>query len=241
MFTYHSLSILASAFRDNVDDLSIMPRTTSIPLSLDYNYTRFAEVPMGLSLQHEIVKTKDEPTGFDPVDTMTDSITGRISYVREKWSTGLNVTYTYLNDKTGADLDTSTGNYTFTLTLTPVENWTISLVPNLVQQKNEKTDVRTDTYTTTLDLRSQPVKDLIFWDLMGSYIVADATDDSMDMETTTVNTRLAYSLKQFFPPYFNPTIALKGNYQKTKDKIADTESDNLTIFLAFELNTKFGL
>jgi len=241
MFTNHSLSILASAFRDNVDDLSIMPRTTSIPISLDYNYTRFAQVPMGFSVQHEIIKTKDEPTGFDPVDTMTDSLTGKIGYVREKWSTGLQATYTYMNDKTGADLDTSSGNYTFTLTLTPVENWTISLVPNLVQQKNEDTDVRTDTYTTTLDLRSQPVKDLIFWDLMASYVVADATDDSIDTETTTVNTRLAYSLKQFFPPYLNPTIALKGDYQKTKDKIADTETDNLTIFLAFELNAKFGL
>ncbi|NLN61138.1 MAG: hypothetical protein GX147_10705 [Deltaproteobacteria bacterium] len=241
LFTYHSMSIMASAFWDNVDDLSIMPRTTSIPLALDYSYTRFAQVPMGFSVYHERVKTKDEPAGFDPFDTITDSISGRIGYIREKWNTDLNVTYTYVNDRTRADLDTSSGSYSLAFTLTPTAYWTISLVPNLVQQKNEKTNVRTDIYTTTLDLRTQPVRDLIYWDLMGSHTVADATDDSLDMETTTVSTRLACSLKRYSPTQLHPVIALKGYYQRMKDKVADTKTDEFAVFLAFEINGTFGL
>ena len=241
MFPNHSVSILASAFRDNVDSLAIMPRTINIPLSLDYNYTRFPEVPMGLSVQHSILKTTDEPSSFEPVETISDTITGKIAYTQPKWNTGFSTSYSYINDRTGADLDTSNGNYTLSLTLTPVETWSLSIVPNLVQQKNEATDVRTDTYTTTVDLRSQLIKELIYWDLGGSYSTTDTTDDSVDTETTSVNTRLAYSLKRYFPTQLNPTIALKGNYQKTKDKVADTETDNLTVFLVFELQAKFGL
>jgi hypothetical protein len=43
--------------------------------------------------------------------TVTDSISGRIGYIREKWNTDLNVTYTYANDRTRADLDTSSGSF----------------------------------------------------------------------------------------------------------------------------------
>jgi hypothetical protein len=241
MFPNHSLSVLASYFQDNVDDLSIMPRTINIPLSLDYNYTRFAEIPMGLSYQHNILETTDEPSGFEPVETITDTITGKIAYSQPKWNTGFTASYSYMNDRSDADLDTSSANYTLVLSLTPVETWSLSIVPNLVQQKNEDTDVRTDTYTTTVDLRSQIIKDVLYWDLGGSYSTTDTTDDSVDTETTSANTRLAYSLKRFFPPQLNPTIALKGNYQKTKDKIADTETDDVTVFFVFELQTKFGL
>jgi len=165
MFPNHSLSVLASAFRDNVDRLSIMPRTINIPLSLDYNYTRFAEMPMGIAVQHSILKTTDEPSGFPSVETISDTVTGRISYVQLKWNTGFTASYSYINDRADTDLDTSSASYTLTLGLTPVETWSLSIVPNLVQQKNEDTDVRTDTYTTTVDLRSQLIKDLIYWDL----------------------------------------------------------------------------
>ncbi len=241
MFPNHSLSVLASAFRDNVDRLSIMPRTINIPLSLDYNYTRFAEMPMGIAVQHSILKTTDEPSGFPAVETISDTVTGKISYIQPKWNTGFTTSYSYINDRTGTDLDTSSINYTLTLGLTPVETWSLSIVPNLVQQTNEDTDVRTDTYTTTVDLRSQIIKDLIYWDLGGSYSVSETTDDSVDTETTTVNTRLACSLKRFSPPQLNPTIALRGSYQKTEDKVADTKTDDLMIFLVFELQAKFGL
>ncbi len=241
MFTHHSLSLLASAFRDNVDDLSTMPRTINIPLGLDYNYTRFAQLPMGLSYQHHLVKTTDEPVGFDPMKIVTDSIAGRISYLQDKWNAGLNASYTYTNDRTAADLDMYATSYTLTLTFTPIDTWSLSIVPNLTQQKNEDTGVRTDTYTTTIDLRSQPIRDLLYWDLGGSYSWSDATDDSVDIETTSVNTRLACSLKRFFPAYLNPTIALKGNYQRIKDKVFDTKTDNFTLFLVFELQARFGM
>ncbi|HQA83647.1 MAG TPA: hypothetical protein PKY80_09720 [Syntrophales bacterium] len=241
MFPRHSLSVLASAFRDNVDRLSLMPRTINIPLFLDYNYTRFAEIPMGISFQHSILKTSDEPSGFASMETVTDAVTGKIAYIRPKWNTGLTTSYSYIDDRSGLDLDTSAANYTLTFTLAPREEWSISIVPNLVQQKNEDTGVRTDTYTTTVDLRSQPFRDLIYWDLGGSYSVSEATDDSVDTEITGINTRLACSLRRFFPADLNPAVALRGNYQRIKDKVADTKTDDLTLFLVFELQTKFGL
>jgi hypothetical protein len=241
MFPNHSLSALASIFWDNVDNLSVMPTTVNIPLSLDYNYTRFTQVPMGLAFQHNVLETQDEPSGFEPVETITDTVTGKISYVREKWNAGLNASYTYTNDRTDADLDTYSTNYTLTMSFMPWDTWSLSIVPNLAQQKNEDTDVRTDTYTTTVDLRSQLIKDTLFWDLGGSYSWSDATDDSVDTETTSANTRLAYSLKRFFPPQLNPTLALKSSYTRNKDNVADTKTDDLTIFFVFELQTKFGL
>lgn len=241
MLPNHSLSLSASSYRDNVDDNSALPRSVNYLLALDYNYTRFTTLPMGLSLQHNIVETTREPPGFVPIKAVTDTVAGKIAYTQPKWNAGASASFSLTDDRASADLDTSSRNYSLTFSLIPIETLSLSLSPTLIQQLNEATDVRTDTYTANLDVHSQLVKNILFFDVGCSYSQSEASNNSVDTENSSVGGRLALSLRRFFPEYVNPTIALKGNYQKTRDRHLDTETETSSLFLVVELQAKVGL
>ncbi|MFN3396884.1 MAG: hypothetical protein ACK4Z9_08860, partial [Thermodesulfovibrionales bacterium] len=133
------------------------------------------------------------------------------------------------------DADNTSTTYSVALSLNPVKGLFMSTVPSLIQSKDKITDVRTDTYTTNFDIRSEIVKRLVFFDIGGSYSIMKASNKSRDSWNTMFNTRLAYSLKNLFPEYFNPTIALTCNYNKNKDRLTGIGEERYTIFLVFEL------
>jgi hypothetical protein len=62
-----------------------------------------------------------------------------------------------------------------------------------------------------------------------------ASDNSQDSWNTMFSTRLAYSIKKLFPEYLSPTVALKGDYQRTKDRLSGSGEERYTIFLVLEL------
>jgi len=234
-FSDHSLNLTFTRYSDNVKDDLILPRTLNYQAALDYNFTHFKTLPIGITLQRNITDSTREPSGFDPIKTVADTITGRITYTQPKWSIGPSVSYTISNDKTPKNADNTSTTYTVALSLNPAEGFTISASPSLIQSKNKVTDVRQDTYTTNLDIRSEIVKKVVFFDIGGTYSVMKASDGSKDSWNTMFNTRLAYSLKKWFPEYLSPTLALKGNYQKNKDRLTGNGEERYTIFLVFEL------
>jgi hypothetical protein len=234
-FTNHSLNLTFTRQIDNVMDDPILPRTLNYQGMADYNFTYFKTLPIGISIQRSVVDSTKEPPGFDPIKTVADNITGRITYTQPKWSIGPSVSYSISDDKTVINADNTSTTYSVTLSLNPFEGLAINTSPSLIQQKDKVTGVRQDTYTTNLDIRSEIVKNLVFFDIGGTYSVMKASDDSIDAWNTMFNTRLAYSLKKLFPEYLGPTVALKGNCQKTKDSLSGIGDERYTIFLVFEL------
>lgn len=83
----------------------------------------------------------------------------------------------------------------------------------------------------TSNIRSEIVKNLVFFDIGGTYSVMKASDDSIDSWNTMFNTRLAYSLKKFFPEYLKPTLALTGKHERRNDRLTGIGSKNYSIFL----------
>jgi hypothetical protein len=234
-FTEHNLNLTFSRYNDNVKDDFIMPRTLNSQYMLDYNFTHFKDLPIGISLQRDITDSIREPSGFTPIETVVDTITGRITYTQPKWSIGPSVSYTISDDKTSANADNTSTTYTVAISLNLAEGFSINTSPSLIQARNKVTDVRTDTYTTTVDIRSEIIKKTIFFDIGGTYSVMKASDNSQDSWNTMFNTRLAYSLKKYFPEYLSPTIALKADYSRNKDRISGIGDEKYAIFLTFEL------
>lgn len=234
-FTDHSLDLTFLRREDNVENDIILPKTLNYESTLEYNFTYFKSLPIGISLQRNVTDSIREPAGFDPIKTVADTITGRITYTQPKWSIGPSVSYTLSDDKTPTNADKTSTTYTVALSLKPAEGLDISASPSLTQSKNKVTDVREDTYTINLDIRSEIIKKLIFFDIGGTYSVMKASDNSQDSWNMTFNTRLAYSLKKLFPEYLSPTVALKGDYQRTKDRLSGIGDERYTIFLVFEL------
>lgn len=234
-FTDHRLNLTFTRYNDNVKDDPVMPKTLNYQAILDYNFTHFMTLPIGISLQRNVTDSTREPTGFDPIKTVADSITGRITYTLPKWSIGPSISYTISDDKTHTNADNTSTTYTVALSLNPVEGLVVSSSPSLIQRKDKITDVRTDTYTTNFDIRSEVKKKLVFLDIGGTYSVIKASDNSQNSWNTMFNTRLAYSLKKYFPEYLSPNIALTCNYNRNKNRLTGTGEERYTIFLVIEL------
>lgn len=235
LFTDHSLNMTFTRYNDNVRDDSLMPKTVNYQAMADYNFTHFKNLPIGISIQRSVIDSAKEPPGFDPMKTVADTITGRMSYMQPKWNIGPSVSYTISDDKTVSNADNTSTTYSLPLSLNPIEGLAINTSPTLIQQKDKATGVRQYTYTTSLDIRSEIVKNFIFFDIGGTYSVMKASDDSIDSWNTMFNTRLAYSLKRLFPEYLSPTIALKTDYSRNKDRLSGIGDEKYTIFLVFEL------
>lgn len=235
LFTDHSLNLTFTRQIDNVKDDPILPKTLNYQVMADYNFTHFKNLPIGISIQRSVIDSTKEPPGFDPMKTVADTVTGRMSYMQPKWNIGPSVSYTISDDKTVSNADNTSITYSLPLSLNPIEGLAINTSPTLIQQKDKTTGVRQDTYTTSLDIRSEIVKNFIFFDIGGTYSVMKASDDSIDSRGTMFNTRLAYSLKRLFPEYLNPTIALKTDYSRNKDRLTGIGDERYTVFLVFEL------
>jgi hypothetical protein len=132
-----------------------------------------------------------------------------------------------------------------TYTLTPsfsTGKLMISSNLQLNQSKIRTTDVRTDTYTLTLDLRTRFLNDKASFDANTTYSIIKADNHSVDTKNLNASFRLGYILKDLFSGLIKPSIALRGLYMKATDKInAGSNKDDFSLFLVLSTVTPFSL
>jgi len=226
-----NIQLLLSAYQDNVRGDDLFPRIMNYSGMLDYSLNKFPKFPMGLSYQKSIQDSSREPPDTTPIHLHTDIVTGRIGYNLERWTFNLQTSYSLMDDRTDANNDSAAIIFTFSPSYNLPE---LSFIPSFSynQSENLLTDVRTDTYTATLDLRSMWLQERISFDLGGTYNVIKASDDSSNSQTLNANVRLAYNIKTFLKDYLTPSIALKGTYNKITDKVNPSlDHEEYTIFL----------
>lgn len=190
----HTINLTFSRYNDNVRGDELFPRIVNYQGSLDYTFNKIPNLPIGINYQKSIQESTREPSDTTPTDLHVDSITGRINYTTDKINLGFNTSYSLMNDRTSNNNDTTTITYIFT----PSYNLTnISINPSfsLNQSKIHLTNVRTDTYTINLDLRTKFFRDRASFDVGGTYNITKANDDSIDNRNLNANFRIAYNIK----------------------------------------------
>jgi len=227
----HSINLMLSRYNDNVREDELFPRIVNYQGNLDYSFNKIPNLPIGVGYQKGIQNSTKEPSGSSPIDLRTDTVTGRVSYMMDKINIGFQTAYSLMNDRTETNSDTTTITYM----LTPSYNIpNLSVNPNfsLNQSKSHLTDVRTDTYTVNLDLRSKFFREKVSFDVGGTYNIMKADNGSVNSRNLMANFRLAYSIKEFLRGYVKPTIGLRGTYMKITDKVnPGSNRDEFTLFL----------
>lgn len=192
----HAINLMLSRYNDNVTEDGLFPRIVNYQGVLDYSFNGVPNLPMGVGYQKNIMNSEKEPPGTSPVDFDTDTVAGRVGYMIDKFNFGFQTSYSLMNDKTATNNDTTTVTYT----LTPSYNAPDLMInPNfsLNQSKSRVTDVRTDTYTVNLDLRTKFFRDRAFFDLGGTYNIIKDDKGSVNTRNLVANFRLAYAIKNF--------------------------------------------
>jgi hypothetical protein len=227
----HAINFTFSRYNDNVEGDDLFPRIVNYQAMLDYSFSKIPNLPIGFNYQKSVQDSTREPSGGYQLKIYTDTVSGRVNYMRDKLNVGVQTSYSLQNDRTQSNNDTKT----FTATLTPsyyVPN--ISLAPSFSFNRSifSQRDLRTDTYMINLDLRTKFLRERGSFDVGGTYTIMKASDGSMNNKMLNSNFRLAYAIKNFLKGYVNPTIGLRGTYLKVIDKVySQSNKDELLLLL----------
>lgn len=237
---YHAINFMLSRYNDNVKGDELFPRIINYQGNLDYSFNKIPNLPIGIGYQKGMQESTKEPPGSTPIKLYTDTVTGRINYTKNEINIGFQTAYSLMNDRTLTNNDTTTITYTLAPSFSAAD---ISVNPSfsLNQSKSRVTDVRTDTYTVNLDLRTKFFKERASFETGCTYSIAKADNGSSNSRILNANFRLAYQIKGFLKYFHKPSIALRGSYMKINDKVNPASNkDELTLFLVLATTIPFS-
>ncbi|PLY03404.1 MAG: hypothetical protein C0622_04445 [Desulfuromonas sp.] len=235
----HGLNLSTSRYEDNVDEDPLLTKTVTTTITADYAYNGMPNLPLGLNYQKTIMDSTMLPEGAFPYRTDIDLFGARASYLLGSWNFSVNATYSLQDDKTSTDSDTRNQTYTFT----PMYySQAFSVVPSLIFNRttDENRSVDTDTLTASLDLRGTLKEGKVTYELAGSFNRMTMSDDSMELETLTANAQLAYHFQQEWASFLNPSLGLRGQYNRTDDKLSGEDEDEYALFLVLSTSMNFA-
>lgn len=218
------------------DNLNLDPtrnRSTGYQGTFDYNCTIFQEFPFGINYQKGATHSSHEAaiSGVKlPSGLQSDSVGGKISYNATPFTLTAMSSFARQNDTEASNNDSTLLTYS----LAPVYSTpTFSLTTNLMltQNKNHTTNDRTDNYTANVDIRSRFFADRLSVETGATWSQNTNTSKTTDSWNVMANSRIGYNLPQLFGGFMKPSIALRGTYNHTSDRISKTNRDEASLFL----------
>ncbi len=233
----HALNLTASRYEDNVDEDDSLPQVMTTMVSADYSFNRFPSLPMGLNYQKSIMDSSMVPTGGVPYETETIVYGARINYMKGSWNFGLNANVSTQDDKAETNYDTSAQNYSFSPTY---YSEVFSFAPNFSfnRSTDETSDVDTDTLTATIDLRGNLYQSRVSYELAGTFNRMETSDETMEMDMFGANSQVTYHFLQEWAGFLNPSMGVRGLYNRTNDKVSNQDDDEFSLLLV--LSTSMG-
>lgn len=235
----HGINLSLSRHNDNVRGDELFPTIVNYQGGIDYSYNKLQNLPLGINYHRSIQESTREPEVSSYLELHTDTYAGRVNYTAGAINLGFQTACSVMNDKSEFDSDTTTITYT----LTPAYNTAnMMLIPNfsLNRSKNGITDVRTDTYTITPDLKTKFFRGKASFDLGGAYNVVKADDGSIAGRTLNAGFRLGYEIQDILKGLVRPVIALRGAYLHAADTVLSTSNREFTLFLVLATTTPFA-
>lgn len=215
-YDFQSIGLEFRYYHDNVEDDSLYPRVTTYEGNLQYSFNKFQSLPISLTYQASFQDSSHEPEWTPSVKIQTDTVTGQASYLRGNWTFALQGAYSFQNDRTPDDRDTTSVTASFSpgysgehLSIFPSFSYNMS--------KYHPTGVRTDNYIFNLDFRGDLLNNRIRYELAGTYNIINATDDSVDQESLNTNFRVAYVPFENYKGVLSPALGIMGKYERLID------------------------
>jgi hypothetical protein len=236
----HGIYLYLSRYNDNVRGDDLFSRILQYQGILDYSFNGIPHLPVGINYQKSVQDSSREPSGVNPINLHTDTVTGRVNFTKDRINLGAQASYSLMNDRTETNYDTTVTTFMFTSSYFTQTN---SITPafSFNRSKTHITDIITDTYTITLDIRTLFLRERASFDIGGTYNIIKANDNSVDSHTLDAHFRLAYSMKDFFKGYLNPIIAIRSTYLKITDEIYPSSNrDEFVLFLVLETTIPFA-
>ncbi len=241
-YKIHIFNLSLSRYNDNVNKDNLYPRTYTYQGMFDYTFSKFPSLPICVSYQKSRLDSRWEPPGITPVKTDTDTVTGRINYIKGPLNLGFSASYSIQNDLTDSNNDSTTVTFTFTPVLT-LERPYLSISPNISfnRSKSQLTNVHTDTYTNSLDLRGGLFNKKLTYGFGGTYTISKTSDGSSNQDTLSSTFDISYYPFKNLWGFLNPSVGIRGLYNRTNDRVFNQTTNELAIFMVIQTTMPFSL
>ena len=237
-YDVHAVSLMLSAYHDNVDDDATYARTNSYSGQLDYSYSGFMQFPLGLSYQHTSDLSTDEPADGQETNLSTDTISLNAGYSGAGvFTLDTSTSYSWQNDDSDQDADIATLSFSVSPALN-FETFSVTMNGTLNQNRDLLSGTRTDDYLLTLDAMGSLFNEQVSYEFGGTYDHTLITDNSGDRHGFTGYSRLNYHLP-WLPALAPTTIGLELQYNS--DKPQDTSTTEETrVFCTLSTSIPFN-
>ncbi|MBA3028409.1 MAG: hypothetical protein FP816_06290 [Desulfobacteraceae bacterium] len=227
-FEESSLTAGGSTFLDNVEEDPLLPVVRNTSLDIAYNVFK-ANWPM-LFFNSNLVyqASSDEPANMDDIENFTQTFTGGLALVREKWNLSPSYTYSRLEDDSVADSDSQTHQASLIAGIQPTTS--VSLSPSLSWSRTDSGDV----VPVTSTLQGTLAGTYLFSPMHDFYLTLSAIDTDTDdnsAHTTTYDSICQYNWhpETRFLQQVRKTISLRGRYNHTHDRIGEDSLEDYAL------------
>ena len=238
-FPVHAACVSLSTYRDNVDDADLYATTDTSQGQIQYTFSKFTHLPLGLTYQRAQIESRDEPAYTPSTENITDTVAATVNYLRGPWNFGFQAGFSAQNDKTVWDNDTDAVNYTLS---SGYYGGHFSICPAISfnRARYQPTRVRMDTCTATLDFRGT-LRGRITYECAGTFSRMESSDHTTKQDTSQTGVRVAYTLPWKVLGTADPSVGLMGYYTTTEDYVYDNRSHDFSLLFVFSANVPFGL
>jgi hypothetical protein len=243
-YQIQTVNLFFSRYNDDVNKDDLYPRIYTTQGTIDYTFNMIKNMPIGLSYQRSIQDSSMEPDLTSPVKLYTDTVSGKVEYLKGGWHLTLQASYSVQDDRTPAANDTNTATLTFIphcgmITLFGKEYLSITPTFSYNRSTSRLTSVDTDTYTTTLDLKGDLFRKRVTYGLGGTYTLLRASDESSKSDTLNTNFNVYYLLVKNLWGFLNPSVGIRGLYNKTNDRVLRQTTDEFALYLVLQTEMSF--
>lgn len=194
--------------------LSVMPYET---LSLEINGRR--------SIQNS---TKEPPDTYE-TKTYTDTLGGLIQYAKDELTVGLEPSYSYEDDQTADDYDTSNGSVRVFCDWS-TDRFTFSPSVTGSRYTDLSSQVKTDTWAAEIQFCFNIIQGLSLNGNLG-YSKNYTDNDAVDTDDYNANIQLEYEFDSPIKGFLSPYLCLRLTHENSTDEIEDTHNKETIIYL----------
>jgi len=236
-FPIHSVNVSLSRYNDNVDNDDLYAETVSSQGQIQYMFTKFEKLPIGLMYQYSEIESHDEPEYTFPLEKETEGISATVNYILGQWNFAFQAGFSNQDDKTPDNIDTDTVNYSLSSSYA-AEHFSFSPSVSFNQSNYKPTGTRTESYVTSLDVRGDFWDQRITYECAGTFCRTEASDHNTKQDNYNLNFRVAYTLPEIWE-ISNPSAGFMGYYNNTEDYVYHTRTREFTLLFVFSASMPF--
>ena len=210
-FESNALDVQFSRYNNNTGNSPVHPRLYQYETVVDYAFSGFKALPVGMQYRKVLLDSAREPAGFEPKETDTETVSGRLNGLTGGWDLGLQVSYFQRSERVRDQREAAGGVLIFTPKFTAPH---VAVAPDFSMKRSTYFPTRfcTDELAVGLGINGR-LHGKLDYRLKGGFKREQRTDlPASGKETLGANLTAGYQFGRIFKVFRQPSLGIKGEY-----------------------------